>query len=218
MFDDIAEKYDFLNHAFTANLDKSWRKKIVKYIRDNNIKSDSIIDLASGTGDMAIELLSLNPKKVFAFDISPKMLDVLRKKSSDSRLHVEVAESESMPVESSSMDLLTIAFGIRNFFDMEKSLKEIHRVLRPDGMLIVLEMFNLEKRNPLFEFYFTKIMPQLGKIVSRSRTAYSYLHTSVMNFKTVSGFIEFAEENGFVLEFKKNNFQKFVYSIYLRKK
>ncbi len=217
MFDDIAGKYDFLNHFFTANLDKRWRRKIVRYFSESSKSTDFIIDLASGTGDMAIELLAINPKKIYALDISPKMLDVLKKKNADARIHVEVAEAENLPVENSCIDLITIAFGIRNFNDLEKSLDEICRVLKPGGMLVVLEMFNLEKRNPVFEFYFTKIMPRLGKAISRSSTAYSYLHTSVMNFKTVNEFIELAERHGFMLEFRKNNFQKFVYSVYLRK-
>ena len=185
MFDDISVRYDFLNHFFTANLDKGWRRKIVKYISANNIKSKVLIDLASGTGDMAMELLKLNPDLIYSYDISPKMLDVQRKKISDDRVKIEVADSENMPVGSGTVDIVTIAFGIRNFENLEKSLDEIYRVLRPDGLLIVLEMFSLEKRNRLFEFYFTRIMPILGKIVSRSSIAYSYLHNSVMNFKTV---------------------------------
>ncbi len=217
MFDDIAGRYDFLNHFFTANLDKRWRKGIVKYIRSNNIKCDMLVDLASGTGDMAIELLNLTPLKIYALDISPKMLDMLKKKCDDVRIIIEVAESENMPLESSSVDIVTIGFGIRNFSNLNKSLDEIYRILRPDGLLIVLEMFNLEKRNILFEFYFTKIMPVLGKLISRSNTAYSYLHNSVMNFKTVNQFIDLASNHGFIHEYHKNNFQKFVYSVFLRK-
>ena len=217
MFDDIAVKYDFLNHFFTVNLDKVWRRKITKYILSQGIKHETIVDLASGTGDMAIELLKLNPEKIYALDISPKMLDVLRKKNADSRMVIEVADSENMPVANSSIDIVTIAFGIRNFESIEKSLDEINRVLKPGGLLIVLEMFTPDKRNRLFEFYFTRIMPKLGKLISRSNTAYSYLHTSVMNFKTVNEFINLASSRGFKLEFSKNNFQKFVYSVYLRK-
>lgn len=218
MFDDIAVRYDLLNHIFTANLDKGWRRKIVKYISSNNIRSKVLLDLASGTGDMAVELLTLNPETVYSYDISPKMLDIQRKKIADGRVIIEVADSENMPVDNGTIDIVTIAFGIRNFENLEKSLDEIYRVLRPDGLLIVLEMFNLEKRNRLFEFYFTRIMPLLGKIVSRSNTAYSYLHTSVMNFKTVNEFIDLSAKHGFTLEFHKNNFQKFVYSVYLRKR
>ena len=96
MFDDIAGKYDFLNHIFTANLDKGWRRKIVKYISENNIRSEVIVDLASGTGDMAIELLELNPKKVYALDISPKMLDVLRKKNKDKRIYRRTDKRENI--------------------------------------------------------------------------------------------------------------------------
>jgi demethylmenaquinone methyltransferase / 2-methoxy-6-polyprenyl-1,4-benzoquinol methylase len=218
MFDDIAVRYDFLNHFFTANRDKSWRKKIAKYIKSNNIRSEILIDLASGTGDMAIELLKLNPEKIYSFDISPKMLEIQKAKINDSRITIEVADSENMPVESGTVDIVTIAFGVRNFENLEKSLDEISRVLRHDGLLIVLEMFNFEKRNIIFEFYFTFIMPILGKVVSRSSSAYSYLHNSVMNFKTVKEFISLSSKHGFTHEYHKNNFQKFVYSVYLRKK
>lgn len=217
MFDDIAENYDFLNHAFTANLDKRWRRKIVNYISENKIKASYIIDLASGTGDMAMEFLRLNPQKIYSFDISSKMLEVQRKKIPDKRVNIEIADSENIPVESGIIDIVSIAFGIRNFENIEKSLNEIYRVLRPDGMLIVLEMFSLEKKNTFFEFYFTRIMPLIGKLISRNKTAYSYLHTSVLNFMTVREFIEIASKNGFVLEYQKNNFRKFVYSVYLRK-
>ncbi|MFA5011194.1 MAG: ubiquinone/menaquinone biosynthesis methyltransferase [Ignavibacteria bacterium] len=217
MFDDIAAKYDFLNHAFTANLDKSWRRKIISHISENKIKAERIIDLASGTGDMAIELLKLEPQKVLSFDISPNMLELQKKKIQNKKVEIQLADSENMPVDSGSIDIVTISFGIRNFENLEKSLKEIYRVLKHDGMLIVLEMFSLEKKNSIFKIYFTMIMPALGRIISRSNIAYSYLHTSVMNFKTVNEFIDIASKNGFVLKYKKNNFRKFVYSVYLRK-
>lgn len=217
MFDDIAERYDLLNHFFTANLDRVWRNKIINYISSNDIKAKDIVDLASGTGDMTKVLIKLEPDKIYSFDISPKMLDIQRDKILDERVQIEVADSENMPLKSGTIDILTIAFGVRNFESLEKSLKEINRVLRPNGRLIVLEMFKPEKRNPFFEFYFTKIMPRFGKIISRSNTAYTYLHTSVMNFKTVKEFIEMCIHNGFSLEYQKNNFQRFVYSVYLRK-
>jgi len=217
MFDEIAHRYDFLNHFFTLNLDKSWRKQIVKHIKTNNIKSDIIIDLASGTGDMLLELLKLNPGKAFAFDISPKMLEILEKKIRHPNLVARVTDSENIPLESESVDIVTIGFGVRNFENLDASLKEINRILKKDGFLIVLEMFNFEKRKRLFEFYFTRIMPALGKLISRSESAYSYLHSSVMNFKTVSEFSEIASGHGLSLEHRKNNFLNFVHTVYLRK-
>ncbi len=217
MFDQIAERYDFLNHFFTANLDKRWRKKIIRQIKYFNFPYDTVVDLASGTGDMMVELLKLGPEKAYSFDISEKMLDVQRVKIKDERLVIEVADSENMPVGDNSVDILTIGFGVRNFENLDKSLDEIRRVLKPKGILIVLEMFGMKKRNILFEFYFTRIMPIFGKLISRSTYAYDYLHNSVMKFKTADEFAELAESRGFALRNKDNNFLKFVYSVYLQK-
>jgi len=217
MFDDIAPKYDFLNHFFTANLDKRWRKKIIKTIENENYNKISVLDLASGTGDMTIELLKLNPEVVYSFDISEKMLEIQKQKIKNKNIIIAVADSENLPVESNSIDIVTIAFGVRNFENLDKSLKEINRVLKPNGVLIILEMFNLEKRNKLFEFYFTKIMPVLGKGISRSNFAYDYLHTSVLNFKTVTEFINLSSNYNFKNILKVNNFLNFVFTIYLQK-
>ena len=145
------------------------------------------------------------------------MLDVQREKIRNERLVILKADSEKMPLEDNSADILTIAFGVRNFENLENSLNEIRRVLKPKGILIVLEMFGMAKRNLLFEFYFTRIMPVFGKIVSRSSYAYEYLHNSVMKFKTADEFNCLAGKNGFTLRKKENNFLKFVYSVYLQK-
>jgi demethylmenaquinone methyltransferase / 2-methoxy-6-polyprenyl-1,4-benzoquinol methylase len=217
LFDEIAPRYDFLNHFFTANLDKKWRRQIVRFIKSGKIKSNVILDLASGTGDMINELLILNPEKAYAFDISAKMLEILKNKIKHPGLFVELADSENLPLDSGTVDLVTIGFGIRNFENLEASMSEILRVLKKGGMLIVLEMFNFEKRNRFFEFYFTKIMPVVGKIVSGSESAYSYLHSSVMNFRTVEEFSEKAEKTGFSVFCRKNNFLNFVYTVYLTK-
>jgi len=217
MFDEIAVKYDFLNHFFTANLDRRWRKRIIKQIEYFNFPFGTVVDLASGTGDMMVELLKLGPDKAYSFDISEKMLDVQREKIRNERLVILKADSEKMPLEDNSADILTIAFGVRNFENLENSLNEIRRVLKPKGILIVLEMFGMAKRNLLFEFYFTRIMPVFGKIVSRSSYAYEYLHNSVMKFKTADEFNCLAEKNGFALRKKENNFLKFVYTVYLQK-
>lgn len=217
MFDDIAPKYDFLNHFFTANLDKRWRKKITKTIEKEQFNKMNVLDLASGTGDMTIELLKLNPDIVYSFDISEKMLEIQKQKINNEKLVIDVADSENLPVESNSIDIVTIAFGVRNFENLDKSLKEINRVLKSNGVLIILEMFNLEKRNMLFEFYFTKIMPVLGKGISRSNVAYDYLHTSVLNFKTVTEFINLSANFNFKNILKINNFLNFVFTIYLQK-
>ncbi|MDD5361079.1 MAG: ubiquinone/menaquinone biosynthesis methyltransferase [Ignavibacteria bacterium] len=218
MFDEIAGRYDFLNHFFTANLDKRWRKKIIKQIEYFNFPYETVVDMASGTGDMMAALLKLGPKKAYSFDISEKMLDVQRVKIKDDRLKIQKADSENIPLEDNSVNILTVAFGVRNFENLEKSILEVKRVLKPKGTFIVLEMFSMEKRNIFFEFYFTRIMPLFGKLVSRSSYAYDYLHNSVMKFKTVKEFADLAEKNGFTLRKSENNFMKFVYTVYLEKK
>lgn len=217
MFDEIAYRYDFLNHLFTANLDKRWRRQIVSFILSKKLKYDVIVDIASGTGDMLLELIKLNPEKAYAFDISHKMLEILEKKIINPKLTVKIADSENIPLDSESADIVTIGFGIRNFENLAESLNEINRILKKGGYLIVLEMFNFERRNRLFEYYFTRIMPLAGKIISKSDSAYSYLHSSVTNFKTVSEFSAIALKQGFSIEFRKNNFLNFVHTVYLRK-
>jgi len=189
MFDEIAPSYDRLNHLFTARSDIIWRRKIVSELQKKEIKFSSIVDLASGTGDLTLELLKLDPVKIFAVDISKKMLELQRIKISDERLELIQAEAASMPFEDESIDLVTIGFGVRNFENLNESLTEIHRVLKPGGYLIIIEMFKAEKiSSRIFNFYFSKIMPFLGNKLSKSKTAYNYLSDSVQNFLTVQEF------------------------------
>jgi len=219
MFDEIAPTYDKLNHLFTARSDIIWRRKIVKYLISTGRNFYNIVDLASGTGDLTIELLKLEPKKIYAVDISKKMLEIQKGKVNDKRLELIQAEAANMPFDDSSIDLVTIGFGIRNFEDLEISLKEIKRVLKNDGYLIVLEMFKAEKMSSrLFNYYFSRIMPFLGNKLSKSKSAYNYLSDSVQNFLTVKEFSDICKNNGFETEKTVNNFIGVVNTIYLKKK
>ena len=218
MFDEIAPSYDRLNHLFTARSDIIWRSKIVSELKKKEIKFSNIVDLASGTGDLTLELLKLNPEKIYAVDISKKMLELQRIKISDERLELIQAEAASMPFEDESIDLVTIGFGVRNFDNLNESLAEIHRVLKPGGYLIIIEMFKAEKiSSRIFNFYFSKIMPFLGNKLSKSKSAYNYLSDSVQNFLTVPEFTGVCKKNGFTLEKSVNNFIGVVNSVYLRK-
>jgi len=217
MFDEIAPTYDKLNHLFTARSDIIWRRKIVKYLISTGRNFYNIVDLASGTGDLTIELLKLEPKKIYAVDISKKMLEIQKGKVNDKRLELIQAEAANMPFDDNSIDLVTIGFGIRNFEDLEISLKEIKRVLKNDGYLIILEMFKAEKiSSKLFNYYFSRIMPFLGNKLSKSKTAYNYLSDSVQNFLTVKEFSDICKNNGFETEKTVNNFIGVVNTIYLK--
>lgn len=218
MFDDIAPKYDFLNHLFTMNRDKKWRREIIKYLKSLGRYYSDVLDIASGTGDLTLELFNLNPDKVYSCDISEKMLQVQKKKIVSEKLHIDLADAEDMPYESGSIDLVTIGFGVRNFENLNKSFKEINRVLKDNGIFVVLEMFSRDKeKSDIFDIYFNKLMPKIGKKVSKSNSAYSYLFKSVNSFYKVKDFKAIVEENRFEQFHLKNNFLGIVYTVYFRK-
>ena len=141
MFDNVSSNYDFLNRLLTFGIDVKWRKKVVKIVRE--AKAGKILDIATGTGDLAIMLADINPEKVVGLDISPGMLEVGKKKVKDKGLEKKVemvlGDSEKLPFKDHSFDAATVGFGVRNFEDLEKGLKEIYRVLRPGGSFVVLE-------------------------------------------------------------------------------
>lgn len=218
MFDEIAHKYDFLNHFFTAGLDKRWRSSIIRYLKSQNVPSAILLDIAAGTGDSTISLLKLNPVELYALDISTKMLEILRQKINSTSVKIIFGKAEEIPLQDNKVDIVLIAFGIRNFEDIDKSLKEIHRVLKQNGTFVILEMFSTEgKQNLLFKFYFSKLIPFLGNKISKSSYAYSYLFNSVDTFLTPSEFISKAETFGFKLSHKVNNFLHIVHTLYFKK-
>ena len=186
MFNNISGKYDFLNHLLSMGIDKLWRKKAVKLLTE--IKPLKIIDIATGTGDFALESLKVNPKEIIGLDISEGMLEVgrvkMKKKNVDHIISMQLGDSESIPFEDAYFDALTVGFGVRNFENLEKGLKEMLRVVRKDGMLLILE-FSKPKKFPikqLFAFYSSTILPFLGEKISKDKKAYSYLPESVAAF------------------------------------
>ncbi|MDQ3021733.1 MAG: ubiquinone/menaquinone biosynthesis methyltransferase [Bacteroidota bacterium] len=216
MFDEIAPSYDRLNHLFTMNLDLRWRKEIINYIKRENFPADNILDVASGTGDLTLELLSLDAKKIYASDISVNMLKIQKSKITDNRLKLIKADASNLPFENDYFDIVTIGFGVRNFDRLEKSLNEIKRVIKPGGKVVILEMFKTSGfGTKLFNIYFGKVMPYFGNKISKSKYAYSYLFRSVDSFLKVNDFIKLCSNSGFKLEHHKNNFLGIVNTLYL---
>lgn len=186
MFNSISHRYDFLNHFLSLGIDKLWRKKSIKMLKGSNPKV--ILDVATGTGDFALEALSLNPDSVIGIDISEGMLNVGRKKIEKLKLthkvELQLADSENIPFEENKFDAITVGFGVRNFENLEKGIREIFRVLKPGGTLVVLE-FSKPSRFPvkqLYNFYFKFVLPKIGNTVSSDKAAYTYLPESVAAF------------------------------------
>jgi demethylmenaquinone methyltransferase/2-methoxy-6-polyprenyl-1,4-benzoquinol methylase len=201
MFDNIAPKYDFLNHFLSLGIDKLWRKKAIRILSD--FKSDYILDVATGTGDFAIAAAKLNPSKVIGFDISEQMLIVGRQKvrqlGLDKVIEFIKGDSEAMPFSNGQFDAITVAFGVRNFENLDLGLKEFYRVLKDDGIAIILE-FSKPKNFPmkqLYFFYFFGILPFIGRLISKDSSAYSYLPESVMAFPDDQKFLSVLKNAGF---------------------
>ena len=186
MFDNISHRYDFLNHFLSLGIDKLWRKKAVKIL--SAIQPKVILDVATGTGDFAIESLSLKPTEVVGIDISQGMLDKgivkIKKNGQEDIIELKYGDSEDIPFEDNYFDAITVAFGVRNFENLEKGLSEMKRVLKTGGMAVVLE-FSKPKAFPIkqiYNFYFHKVLPGIGKLVSKDASAYTYLPESVEAF------------------------------------
>lgn len=217
MFNNIARRYDFLNHFLSAGIDIKWRKKAIALLKDDNPKH--ILDIATGTGDLAIEALTLKPEKVIGIDIAENMLKIGRKKIQDKNLEglieLKQADACSLPFEENSFDAVIVAFGVRNFEDLTIGLKEMNRVLKPEGKVIILEFSNPKKFpiKQVFSFYFNGILPAIGKLVSSHDSAYTYLPDSVKAFPDGRHFTEIMEETGYK-EIKTRNLTLGIASIY----
>ena len=213
MFDNIAYRYDFLNHFLSAGIDIQWRKKVRKLLAPQQPKQ--ILDVATGTGDLAIELLKLNPENIVGIDISEGMLNVgkekITKKKLDKIITLEVGDSENLRFDSNTFDAVTVAFGVRNFENLQAGLKEMMRVMKPGGTVAILE-FSKPKKFPfknIYQFYFKFILPGFGKVVSKDNEAYTYLPESVQQFAEDTVFLKEMELAGF----KNNKQQRLTFGI-----
>jgi demethylmenaquinone methyltransferase/2-methoxy-6-polyprenyl-1,4-benzoquinol methylase len=201
MFDNISHRYDFLNHFLSMGIDKLWRKQVVKMIRKQ--APEKILDIATGTADLAIAMAYSGAKHIQGIDISEGMLAVGRKKIEDKKLQhlitLQWGDSEDIPFPDAEFDAVTVAFGVRNFEHPLKGLQEIHRVLKPGGMIYVLE-FSQPQKFPirqLYFFYFRHILPVWGRMVSKDPAAYTYLPESVKAFPYGQAFLQLLTEAGF---------------------
>jgi demethylmenaquinone methyltransferase/2-methoxy-6-polyprenyl-1,4-benzoquinol methylase len=185
MFNNIAFRYDFLNSLLSLGIHKGWRKKAVKIFKDK--KPRFILDVATGTGDFAIQSIVANPEKITGVDISSGMLEIGREKikklNLENKIALQLTDAEQLPFDDNYFDVITVAFGVRNFENLEKGLREMQRVLKPGGDLVIIEFSKPSGAfSYLYKFYFKYITPAVGKLFSKDSRAYSYLPESVEAF------------------------------------
>jgi demethylmenaquinone methyltransferase/2-methoxy-6-polyprenyl-1,4-benzoquinol methylase len=201
MFDNISENYDDLNRVISLGIDVKWRKKVVEIVGKKNPKQ--ILDIATGTGDLVLMMASLNPDRIVGLDISAGMLEVGKRKIEKAKLsdkiEMIVGDSEEMPFNENTFDAITVSFGVRNFANLDKGIKEIARVLKPTGVLVILETSNPTKFpfKQGYKFYTNFILPIIGKIFSKDKVAYSYLSESANSFPFGEAFNNILQKNGF---------------------
>lgn len=202
MFDNISPKYDRLNHILSVNIDKIWRRKTIQKLKLYSPKS--ILDIATGTGDFAIAASKLSDTKITGIDISEGMLNVARQKIAKKNLEKQIefrkADSENLPFDDVIFDAAIVGFGVRNFENLNKGLSEILRVMKPGGVLFVLE-FSKPISTPfkqIYMFYFMRILPFIGRMISKDSSAYSYLPESVNEFPDGERFLTILADVGFV--------------------
>ena len=213
MFDEIAGKYDFLNHALSLGIDKFWRKKGILALKDLHPKK--ILDIATGTGDLALEAYRLlKPEKILGIDLSEKMMSIGRKKIAKAGLTDVIGfdrqDCAGLPLENDSFDAATVAFGVRNFGQLDQSLQEILRVLKPGGKLMILELTSPDFF-PMRQAYqlYSKLIPIVGNRISRNNAAYRYLPESIEVFPQGEEMKAILEKNGF----KDVSYRKFTFGI-----
>jgi demethylmenaquinone methyltransferase / 2-methoxy-6-polyprenyl-1,4-benzoquinol methylase len=201
MFDSIAWRYDFLNHLLSFGTDRYWRRKAVNKIREHS-QNPRILDVATGTGDLAIEAVKLDPVKITGIDISEKMLTIGRQKIKARNLEdiIELikCDSEDICFQDNTFDASMAAFGVRNFRDPVKGLSEMRRVVRKNGIVVILEFSKPDGFifKHLYNFYFGVVLPFTGSVFSKDRKAYKYLNESVMNFADKEKFIQMMSSAG----------------------
>lgn len=201
MFDRISPKYDALNHLLSFNIDKVWRRKAAKEVAKHH--PADILDLATGTADLAIALAKHNPQaRIIGIDISERMLEIGHEKVKQQKLENQIVlrfgDAATLPFEDGTFDVVTVAFGVRNFEDLDKGLSEISRVLKPGGQAVILE-FSMPEKFPvkqLYQFYFKRVLPIIGKRVSKDESAYTYLPSSVERFPMPKVFLDILDRYG----------------------
>ncbi len=202
MFDNISGNYDFMNRIMTFGIDVKWRKKVVKMVAETKVKD--ILDIATGTGDFAIMLADIKPRKIVGLDISEGMLAVGKKKVQEKKLEhiieMVLGDSENLPFDDNSFDAVTVGFGVRNFENLDKGLQEINRVLRPGGIFVVLETSQPEKFpfKQLYKLHAKYIIPLLGRLFSKDQKAYEYLPESAEAFPYGEAFNNILKKNQFI--------------------
>lgn len=201
MFDNISARYDFLNHFLSLGIDKGWRRKVVSIVKKHQPKR--MLDIATGTADLAIALSRLNPEKIDGVDISEGMLAVgkekIKKKGLTEVIKLSYGDSEALPFPDASFDAVTVAFGVRNFENLNLGLSEMYRVTRPGGWVVVLE-FSKPSHFPVkqvYQFYFSHILPRWGKLISKDAAAYTYLPESVQAFPDGKDFLNHLGDAGY---------------------
>jgi demethylmenaquinone methyltransferase/2-methoxy-6-polyprenyl-1,4-benzoquinol methylase len=197
IFDSISPSYDFLNHFLSVGIDFYWRNKALKLSKVNN--NTILLDVACGTGDFSIAAKKMGAKKIFGTDLSGNMLSLFKKKANwiDGKLVQAVAEQ--MPLKNNSFTNITVAFGVRNFYDIKEGFKSFYNVLKKNGKVTILE-FRLPKNfliRSFYLFYFNKILPFIGRIISKDKEAYTYLPESVDEFDRKVDLVSYLKETGF---------------------
>lgn len=202
MFDNIAPKYDLLNHTLSMSIDRVWRRRVVGEVR--RAKPGRILDVATGTGDLAIAMARrIRDVQVLGVDLSEQMLAVARRKIEarglDGRIVLDRGDAERLAVADASVDVATVAFGVRNFGDLGAGLRELARTIKPGGKVVILEFSRPRNRvfRALYEFYSYKILPRIGGLVSRDKRAYEYLPASVGEFPAPEEFMVMMARAGF---------------------
>lgn len=221
MFNKIAPHYDLLNHTLSLGIDKLWRRKTIRLFKD--LKAPYILDVATGTGDMAIKAHQILDCDVMGVDVSEQMLAIAEKKIFKKNYHHSIqtmeADSENLPFKPETFDAVMVAFGVRNFENLDKGLTEMARVLKPGGLMAVLEfskptVFPIKQ---LYMFYFTKLLPFFGGVISKDKNAYAYLPQSVLQFPDGHEFEKHLKECG-MTPLKRITLTLGIATIYLSKK
>lgn len=201
LFDSIARRYDLLNHVLSSGIDILWRRRVVDILKP--LAPRELLDVATGTGDLAIACAALNPRRIVGVDVSPAMMEIgsskVRRQGLSRLISFERGAAEQLPFPAGSFDAATVAFGVRNFSNLDRGLREIHRVLKPGGAFVVLE-FSKPKNaavQAFYGFYSARILPFIGGIISGSREAYSYLPATIREFPSGGEFALVLRSNGF---------------------